>query len=959
MKKYLFPFLLFVVLLQLPVFAQDYKALGTKLMGEGKFGEAIDAFSKFITLNAQNPEGYNLRGQCFEKRNQLMEAVYDFRFAVRLQPSNKGYNDNLNRAQNKWFDELKNRIKGFQREIAINPNKPKNYLEIGICYRHLGEWIKAEEWYDKYLAMEEASPDEVIRYTEILAQNKHLEKGEIILKRYVDKYPNDHRLWSRYGYFSYWLGKNQQAKFAFETTLKLRPFFREAMEGLDLVIGKEFIYTFGDTTQYKESQKQQIEQEFAIDKYYRILKANPKDVNTRYLLIEELLKAERYEEALQQVQILGTYQSGEPKYEAVFEKVKTSREAFYLKKIDEYKILNEKSPDDKKVIKELVRLYSNMSMYDEALAVLDAYFERHPEDDDCDLKFDYAQVSSNDQSYYTAVEYLDPCIEKNPGNLEAKMLRALIAVWLDEESNLPMAEEYLNENIKAKPNNVIPLIGLASLKIKIKQFDEARNLIEQIKKIDPNVPEIQVLSSNLETGILRAKEEELFASLEVGREKFREGDCTGAIEVYDTFYGQHEGNRTINKEYADILGCAKEYDRAIEQYDKLLAEGYDPLIDLDRAKTFFYKEDYQTALIELNRLYAENNVDFSAALFRGDCYAQIGEYDMAEEIYDSLLAAETDSVKIQFIVQRQGWLPKTGIDAIFENFPLYSLVNPSASYFADNLDFSYVNYSIGVEFGVLDFLSVGASGFKGDLKSAYTTQLFNGSKFSVFLRPYGPVTVGGSYGTMSFFSPAVDQPMYDAFIRIGNLDTSMYYVQGSYFKQDAATILYSPNLVAGFGTNQRRFTTELYKFEGFYKTNTKFRISLNYTFLVIEDGNKGANLELRLGRYFLPELLAGYEYYTSVFARKSNLYFSPTDYSSHSVFADWNFFKDESFDFRTGGRFGIISQNNYWLREVYALFSYAPVKTLRLQLRGQLGNTVKDITGYSSRALNFTMFWTF
>ncbi len=959
MKKYLFPFFLLFILLSIDAFSQDYKAIGSKLMSEGKFGEAIDAFSKFITLNAQNPEGYNLRGQCFEKRGQLMEAVYDFRFAVRLQPANKTYNDNLNKAQNKWYDELRNRIKGFQREIAINPNKPKNYLEIGICYRHLGEWILAEEWYDKYLAREEASPDEIIRYTEILAQNKHLEKGENILKKYVDKYPNDHRLWSRYGYFSYWLGKNQQAKFAFETTLKLRPFFREAMEGLDLVIGKEFVYTFGDTTQYIESQKQRIEQEFAIDKYYRILKANPKDVNTRYLLIEELLKAERFEEAYQQVIIQGTYQSGEPKYEAIVEKVKTARESFYLKKIDANKLYLEKNPDDKKVIKELVRLYSNLFYYDEALALLDAYFERNPEDDDCDLKLEYAQVSSNDQSYYTAIEYLDPCIEKNPDNLNAKLLRALIAVWLDEESKYQLAEDYLNANLKARPNDVVPLVGLASLKIKIKQFDEARKLIEEIKKIDPNVAEIQVLASNLETGILRAKEEELFASLEVGREKFREGDCQGAIEIYDAFFNQHEGNRTIKKEYADILACAKDYDKAIETYDQLLNEGYDPLIDLDRAKTYFYKEDYSTALTELNRLYSEGNTDFSGSLFRGDCYAQLQDYDMASEIYDSLLEAETDSVKIQFIVQRQGWLPKTGLDAIFENFPLYSLVNPSASYFADNLDFNYVNYSIGVEFGVLDFLSAGATGFKGELKSAYTTQLFNGSKFSVYIRPYGPLTMGASYGTMSFISPAVDQPMYDAFIRIGDTDTSVYYAQGSYFKQDAATILYSPNLVAGFGTDLRRFTTDLYKFEGFYKTSTRFKVSVIYTYLEIEDGNKGANLELRLGRYFLPELLVGYEYYTSVYARKSNLYFSPTDYSSHSIFADWNFYKDDSFDFRTGGRFGIISQNNYWLREVYALLGYSPIRSLRLQLRGQLGNTVKDITGYSSRALNFTMFWTF
>lgn len=123
-----------------------------------------------------------------------------------------------------------------------------NYLEIGKSYKNLGNWDEAESWYDKYLKLEEASSDEIIRYTEILAKNNHISKGEPILKRYCEKYPDDQRLWSRYGYFSMWLGKTQTAIKAFQNALELKPYFKEALDGLDLARGKGYVYTVNDTT---------------------------------------------------------------------------------------------------------------------------------------------------------------------------------------------------------------------------------------------------------------------------------------------------------------------------------------------------------------------------------------------------------------------------------------------------------------------------------------------------------------------------------------------------------------------------------------------------------------------------------------------------------------------------------------------------------------------------------------
>ncbi len=296
-----------VFLFSFNLFAQQLtdrlKTEAVEQMKYGRYGEAIDLLNRFISAEPQNPEGYNLRGVCYELRKRYEMAVYDFRSALKLNPKNIKYNSNLQRAIDAWNALLLNNIIGYKREIAINPATPINYLEIGKCCKNLGEWKKAEDWYDEYLKREEASADEIIRYSEILAKNNHISKGEPILKRFTENYPDDHRLWSRYGYFTMWLGKKQIALKAFETALELRPYFKEALDGYDLVRGKGYIYTVNDTTSrfnYGLPIKKKYK-EYPIDKYYRILKSNPEDFKTRYLLISELLKNNRHQEGFDQI----------------------------------------------------------------------------------------------------------------------------------------------------------------------------------------------------------------------------------------------------------------------------------------------------------------------------------------------------------------------------------------------------------------------------------------------------------------------------------------------------------------------------------------------------------------------------------------------------------------------------------------------------------------------------------
>src|SRR5512146_189563 len=143
---------------------QDLKSEALTHMKNGRYGEAINLLNNYISAKPQLAEGYNLRGLAYEHRAQYEQAVYDFRSAKKLEPFNPDIKENLNRVTDTWYKLIYSEIEGYKREIAIDPSVADNYLQIGKLYKNLGEWAEAELWYDKYLSMAKASPDDVIRY---------------------------------------------------------------------------------------------------------------------------------------------------------------------------------------------------------------------------------------------------------------------------------------------------------------------------------------------------------------------------------------------------------------------------------------------------------------------------------------------------------------------------------------------------------------------------------------------------------------------------------------------------------------------------------------------------------------------------------------------------------------------------------------------------------------------------
>ncbi len=954
MKNIIYVSFFFIFCLYLTANAQNNSAAikneGIAKMKSGNYGEAIDLLNRYISANPQVAEGYNLRGLCFEKRGEYEQAVYDFRSARKIKSNDKQINENLSRTTKAWYSLLYNKIEGHKREIAINPNVAVNYLEIGKSYKNLGEWQIAEDWYDQYLLRDDASSDEIIRYTEILGKNGHIQKGEPILKRYCERFPNDHRLWSRYGYFTMWLGKIKIAIEAFENALALRPYFKEAMDGLDQARGKGYIYTINDTTyRYNKAtgrvESRKKEHEYLIDTYFRTIRNNPSDYETRYKLVDELLKVDRLEEAFQQVTYLNQSDTTSDKAYEYYSLVTAIRDSIYEVRIEEYKNELTTNPNNTVALRELAYYYSKTQLYDDAIQYYEKYLTLVPQD--TATTYALAQSLSANREFTRAMEISDELIKKNPSSISYKLLRAQLGVWTLHDTEL--SAEYLNDILTEKPDYVPALISAITLKTVKREFDQAEEYLDHLKTVYNDDNTLVKLESDLEFAKMRAEQEKIMRLVDEGRQLAANGDCQGAVEKFDEYMTYTDPSSLVKVEYADLNVCARNYDKALQVYDEIINNEYSFDVALKRAQLYYLMADSSKSLEEFQKLKADSSDNFLVNLYLGDSYMKMHEYGKAEDVYDDMLSdLELDSTQISQVKMRYGWMPSSGFGSFLAGFPNYALLTPYASIYADNNGFTLFNQGIRLDLGVTTFLTLGIEAFRNSLSSKTFKTNFNNLKWNILFNLSPGALLGIGFGK-AYYSTVSTQNIANVFFRYAQEDKLFFSL--AFNKQDAAQVLYSANLV---GT---RLYVNYYDLNAFYKFDSGIKLSIATKYLLLPDDNKGLSFVFRGGKYFHPEFILGYEYFFIDYAKSSTLYWAAQQFAAHSLWAEWDILKEEKGKITLGGKIGIIENSDFIIREASIAGSYKVFDRLTIQGRLGLTSTVQFDAGYSALLFYIGAFW--
>lgn len=941
----LFPFLLYS---QSP---DVYKNEAVNLMKIGKYGEAIEQLNKFVSARPASAEGFYLRAQCYEARGQLEAAVFDYRVARRIAPGDKNIIRACDLATIKWYDILEDKISGHKREIAIDPSIPSNYLQIALCYKHMMKWSESESWYEAYMKKEEASADEILRYTEVLIKLGKFDKGEKISRIYNGKYPKDIRMWSRNGWFNIWLGRYKPAAESFKKALEIRPFFKEAMEGLEIAEGRPYIYVYYDTTKVNKEEEKIKQAEYIIDKYYRLLKETPTDDEMRFLLVIELKNVNRFEEAFQQLQILSENHSGTERYDSLWNDITVIRDSIYAKEIEDMTVRFEANPADTTATMLLAQSYFKLGDFDSAIEIFERHLQANPNTTE-NIRFNYAKYLAYNQQFEPAIEQMNILLVRRPDDLDYQLLRSQIAVWTTQD--LDLAKKYLTNILSVQPDNLQAIVALTTVFVKDRNFDEALSYLNKAKSLAPDSREVETVQNYYDSNLELEEDRKNFDILVEARELAVEQRCEDAIQKYDEYFSRVSNpSRFELIEYADVNICAQNFDEAKSIYDRLLNTEYDYDIAMQRAKVYLWSGDSITAKDELIKLMEEDTGSFDAKFYLAETYERMEEYDMAEELYNSLLESTQDTARISLVKLRIGWLPKGG-PGFFSNIPLFIRLAPQLNYFGDNQGFSFFSLGGQIEVGITSFLSIGLTFNRSTLDSNIISNIFTTFKWNLFLYLTPKVVVVAGQGNLSYLNQIPVQRrrnIQDIMIRY--IDGEKLVAGVSYETNEAAMHLFSSKLI------YYDLTSEIYKFDIKYSPNSLVRLSGNFSYLSLGDGNEGNNLTAKAGRFFYPEILAGYEYQYSNFNRSSKLYYSPLGFEAHLAWGEWYTEPYANTKAMIGAKLGYIPESDSYIREISGSAEYKPYENFIMALRATAGGSFRYDAGYRYYSLFASAFWSF
>ncbi len=929
---------------------EGLKRQALRQMQKGNYGEAIVLLNKFVAALPRDPEGYYLRGLNFEMRKQYFSAVLDYRRALSLKHNYAQARKALSRTISVWYKILLREIEGYKREIAKDPKNPFNYLEIGKRYRWMEEWEMAELWYDRYLARDKnASPDEIIRYTIILTKTGHIKKGERILKIYVKRYPEDWRLWSRYGYFTMWLGNYKTARMAFEKALSFKPFFQEALDGLDLAKHQGYV------TQYQPQDYERVYRRgYPIDIYYRKLKLNPSNDAIRFKLVKELVKANRFEEAYQQLLILKDKHNGEPGFESLWKKVTDERKNFYESKISLALERLQNNPNDKKALRSAAQYYSNLEAYAEAEEMLANYLKKNPVD--YETRYLYAKVLSLDGKYEQALNEVDTVLVYNSIEPKYKLLAAQLNIW--SNTNLDIAEKYLKDVLADEPNNLQAIIAMGTLYFQKDSISEAEHYAQLAKSIAPANREVKVLISMINGEKIRQKEHEALKRLDIGRKLAMNGKCAEAIPYYTEYLDKFGHVREIESELVDVYICNKQYSDALDLLDNLLQSQYDFKLDKKKAETLFWSGDTAEALVNLERLARLAPNDMEVKLYLGDTYALTKNYALARDIYLSLKKVAPKSYLIE---QRLKWLPPeyrgNGFLALAWNeiagyFGFYAALSPYSYYFADNINFDYYYFGMQATIQFFPLFSLNGLFARNFLSNSLSLLAFNSYEGRLFIRPHKYANLMLGLGVLDFPNSA-KTTFYESSFQYNNKKNLRIWL--SYTKSDAAVLLYSPFLIdKRFKANNADAFVKYYYRKLFTQIDYKLIWTDKNQF---EAANIGNYFQLRFGRQFKNNMEAGFEYYFADYKFTSPLYYSPQIYEAYSLFLEWIPFKKEIYNLKVGGKIGYVPIYDFILKELFLKFKYNIYSNLNLNVTAYYDNNARYNFTYSSGSVFVNLLW--
>lgn len=804
-----------------------------------------------------------------------------------------------------------------------------------------------------------------------------IQKGETLLSLYVQKFPEDWRLFTRLGYYKLWSGKNDEAKNAFKSALNIKPFNKEAEEGLKLA--ESFV-------SFSVDEMKPIQNSYLIENYSGILLNDPNRDDIRFNLIEQLIKSGLYEEAYSHLKYLAPNYEGNSRFDDLMEITEEGREEYYNKLINSYLEKLDKNENDKETLFKITELYNSLRKYDDTEDLLLSYLASHPQEDE--IIYLLAKTFSYDLKYTEAYQQIEKAITINPGEHKYKILAAKLIVIDKDEEKYKYAHKLLDEVITKNPNDVDALTFTGKLFLLENDFNKANNFATLAARMDPSHPDLAELlwelGQNIPKPVLKKEEQPVkyepiinpnspkTNELETARNLALNSQCEEAIDYYLDYIEEKSANKELLLELAEVYNCAEEYNEAIEIYDFLLEKKDDYEIQKLKAKSYYLKEDYSETINILSNFAVDHSNDIELQILLADAYASDDEYDFARDTYTAIEAEAPEHFMIE---QRKNWLPEletdidaateiseidtqSSVDFLTDHFFSYANLYPEVNYYKGNDGFDFSRIGTSGEIGLIENFSIGGNVHRGSFSNDFGRFNYMSYLGNLIYRPSPYWKITGGYGKMTS-QGSIDQPLYQGSVEYwGQTRFTRYKTNAFYKYTDAATVLYSQGLVFS------RIATHYLNLEGWYRFRKGLNVYADYKLYLLEETpvfkeNLGNSVDLKIAKEFYDDFMAGYEYYFADFRYKIPTYYTPQKFDSHSLWADWDIHTDAEWDINLMGRLGYIPDEDHVIREISTKAIYKGFQNFLVTAYGFAGETARDTIGYRSFAFFITASWNF
>jgi tetratricopeptide (TPR) repeat protein len=213
-------------------YVEAHHNLGLLLVDEGKVAQAIAHYNTALKFDPENAGVHDDMGMALSKKGKIEEAIKHYEKAIRLNPKSSSAHDNLGTALFKQ-GRMSEAIRYYSRAIALKPDDPVSHNNLGNIFAIQGQPQKAIEHYEKSLKLKPGDAETLSNMANALAALGRLREATDKYHQALQIAPNDAGIHCNLGMCLKQQGRIDEAIEEYKKALAIDPGHKGARKALE------------------------------------------------------------------------------------------------------------------------------------------------------------------------------------------------------------------------------------------------------------------------------------------------------------------------------------------------------------------------------------------------------------------------------------------------------------------------------------------------------------------------------------------------------------------------------------------------------------------------------------------------------------------------------------------------------------------------------------------------------